>query len=79
MGMDFRLLWASGLFMVAGVVSIPFSSGLCYAPSLACFLACVGIARFGKRLWTHNPYALDEYWSHFRAPLVGGADEMVTR
>ncbi len=79
MEMDWRLCCASGLFLVLGVCLIPFSGALCYAPSLACFLLCVGIARFGKRLWSHNPYFIDEYLSHLATPLVMGADEKVIR
>jgi hypothetical protein len=73
--MDYRLCIASGVFMVATVVAIPFGSAICYAPSLAFALACVGVARFGRKLWNQNPYFCDEYWAHIRTPLVGGADE----
>ncbi len=75
MGMDWRLCWAAGLALVAAVIFVPFGSACVYAPTFACVLASYWLTRFGKRLWSYNPYFLDEYWIHIRTPLVCGADE----
>jgi hypothetical protein len=75
MGMDWRLCWTAGLMLVAAVVFLPFGSGFAYAPTLACGLTSYWITRFGKRLWSYNPYFIDEYWIHVRTPLSSGADE----
>jgi hypothetical protein len=74
MGMDWRLCWAAGLAIVTGVVLIPFSAGICYTPSLACLLIAIWLSRFGKRLWSYNPYFIDEYWKHLRTPTIASAD-----
>lgn len=79
LGMDPRMVWATGVVCVAGIVLIPFGGGLCYAPTVACFLMAFGLARLGKRLWDRSPYYIDELLVHVRTPFVGGADEKVSR
>jgi hypothetical protein len=75
LGMDWRFCVVSGVCMVATVVAIPFGGAICYAPSLAFALACVGVARLGKNLWAQSPYFVDEYGAHVSKPSAGGADE----
>jgi type IV secretory pathway TrbD component len=79
LGMDHRMVWATGVVCVAGIVLIPFGGWLCYAPSVACWLLGFGLARLGRSLWDRSPYFVDEYLAHVRCPLVGGADERPSR
>jgi hypothetical protein len=75
LGRDGRIVWASAILLVAGIGLVPFDGWLCYAPSVAMWLASVRLWQIGGNLWSHNPYALDEYWAHIRTPLRGGAHQ----
>ncbi|MGB8267566.1 MAG: hypothetical protein WCE44_14665 [Candidatus Velthaea sp.] len=73
--MDRRIVVLVAGLIVCGVVLICFQGRVGFAPSAACFLGAFGLGRFGKRLWAHNPYFLDEFAQHVVTPIVGGADE----
>jgi hypothetical protein len=73
--MDRRIVVLVAGLIVCGVVLICFQGRIGFAPPAACFLAAYGLGHFGKQLWAHNPYFLDEYAQHVVTPLAGGADE----
>ncbi len=72
--MDRRILWRAALLIVFGIIAICFEGVIGYTPAVACFLLAYGLGSFGKRLWTYNPYFLDEYKAHLATPTIAGAD-----